>query len=238
MPQRARFAFLAAFQLGKKPMTVQRRRRIIKRRRSSVGLALVAAISFLAGMTDAIGLMSIGDFVSFMSGNTTRASVALVQGDAAQGLLLIGGLVSFVLGNAAGVMISIRFRPQAALLFVSALLACAAFARRPTRTPFRFAHFRHGSGQRLCRADRRSAGWSDVRHGSTLAVRPWTRTVGDGRPQHAVDHSDRAVARHVCRSHHGRGPGARSRGSRSMGAIACRPVAYCRSVPDTPPLAK
>ncbi|RVO14870.1 DUF1275 domain-containing protein, partial [Sinorhizobium meliloti] len=37
-------------------MTVQRRRRIIKRRRSSVGLALVAAISFLAGMTDAIGL--------------------------------------------------------------------------------------------------------------------------------------------------------------------------------------
>jgi uncharacterized membrane protein YoaK (UPF0700 family) len=107
-------------------MTVQRRRRIIKRRRSSVGLALVAAISFLAGMTDAIGLMSIGDFVSFMSGNTTRASVAIIQGDAAQGLLLIGGLVSFVFGNAAGVIISIRFRPQAALLFVSVLLACAA----------------------------------------------------------------------------------------------------------------
>ena len=107
-------------------MTVQRRRRIIKRQRSSVGLALVAAISFLAGMTDAIGLMSIGDFVSFMSGNTTRASVALVQGDAAQGLLLIGGLVSFVFGNAAGVIVSIRLRPQAALLFVSVLLACAA----------------------------------------------------------------------------------------------------------------
>ncbi len=50
-------------------MTVQRRRRIIKRQRSSVGLALVAAISFLAGMTDAMGLMSLGDFVSFMSGN-------------------------------------------------------------------------------------------------------------------------------------------------------------------------
>ncbi|PJR09106.1 YoaK family protein [Sinorhizobium meliloti] len=107
-------------------MTVQRRRRIIQRQRSSVGLALVAAISFLAGMTDAIGLMSIGDFVSFMSGNTTRASVALMQGDAARGLLLLGGLIIFVVGNAAGVMISIRFRPYAVLLFVSLLLACAA----------------------------------------------------------------------------------------------------------------
>nr|WP_234843453.1 hypothetical protein [Sinorhizobium meliloti] len=29
--------------------------------------------------------MSIGDFVSFMSGNTTRASVALIQGDALKG---------------------------------------------------------------------------------------------------------------------------------------------------------
>ncbi|MEY9783999.1 YoaK family protein [Sinorhizobium fredii] len=107
-------------------MTVQRRRRIIKRQRSSVGLALVAGISFLAGMTDAIGLMSLGDFVSFMSGNTTRASVALIQGDAARGVLLIGGLITFVIGNAAGVMVSIKFRPQAVLLFVSVLLVCAA----------------------------------------------------------------------------------------------------------------
>lgn len=109
-------------------MTVERRRRIIKRQRSSVGLALAAAISFLAGMTDAIGLMSVGDFVSFMSGNTTRASVALIQGDVGRGLLLIGGLVAFVIGNAAGVMVAIRFRPQAVLLLVSVLLACAALS--------------------------------------------------------------------------------------------------------------
>ncbi len=107
-------------------MTVQRRRRIIRRQRSSVGLALVAGISFLAGMTDAIGLMSLGDFVSFMSGNTTRASVALAQGDVARGALLIGGLITFVIGNAAGVMVAMRFRPQAVLLFVSVLLVCAA----------------------------------------------------------------------------------------------------------------
>ncbi|MFQ6160877.1 MULTISPECIES: YoaK family protein [Sinorhizobium] len=107
-------------------MTVQRRRRIIKRQRSSVGLALVAAISFLAGMTDAMGLMFLGDFVSFMSGNTTRASVALIQADVARGVLLIGGLITFVIGNAVGVMVSIRFRPHSVLLFVSVLLACAA----------------------------------------------------------------------------------------------------------------
>ncbi len=89
-------------------------------------MALVAGISFLAGMTDAIGLMSLGDFVSFMSGNTTRASVSLVQGDVARGVLLIVGLIAFVIGNAAGVMVSIRFRPQAVLLLVSVLLACAA----------------------------------------------------------------------------------------------------------------
>ena len=50
-------------------------------------------------MTDAIGLMSLGDFVSFMSGNTTRASVALAQGDVARGALLIGGLITFVVGT-------------------------------------------------------------------------------------------------------------------------------------------
>ncbi len=117
-------------------MTVQRRRRIIRRQRSSVGLALVAAISFLAGMTDALGLMSIGDFVSFMSGNTTRASVALIQGDVVRGLLLLGGLMIFVMGNAAGVIVSIRFRPQAVLFFVAVLLACAALA--PDQREIRF----------------------------------------------------------------------------------------------------
>jgi len=40
--------------------------------RGRVGLGLVAGLSVLAGMTDAIGLLALGDFVSFMSGNTTR----------------------------------------------------------------------------------------------------------------------------------------------------------------------
>ncbi|MCA1443580.1 hypothetical protein AU381_25565 [Sinorhizobium glycinis] len=117
-------------------MTVQRRRRIIKRQRSSVGLALVAAISFLAGMTDAMGFMTLGDFVSFMSGNTTRASVALLQGDVARGVLLIAGLITFVFGNAAGVMVSIKFGPRVVLLLVSAILACAALSAAESELQF------------------------------------------------------------------------------------------------------
>lgn len=109
-------------------MTIQRRRRLIRQQRSQVGLALVAAIAFLAGMTDAIGLMTVGDFVSFMSGNTTRASVALAGGDLARGLLLVGGLVAFVIGNALGVVVALRLGTTAVLLAVALLLAAAALS--------------------------------------------------------------------------------------------------------------
>ncbi|MGO7778444.1 DUF1275 family protein, partial [Rhizobium johnstonii] len=62
-------------------MTRTRRRRIILTRLTLTGLALVGSISFLAGMTDATGLMLTGDFVSFMTGNTTRAALALSEGN-------------------------------------------------------------------------------------------------------------------------------------------------------------
>lgn len=38
-------------------------------RRTLTGLALVGSISFLAGMTDASGLLLTGDFISFMTAN-------------------------------------------------------------------------------------------------------------------------------------------------------------------------
>ena len=107
-------------------MTRNRLRHLVRQRRSRVGLALVAGIAFLAGMTDAIGLITVGDFVSFMSGNTTRASVALADGDLARAGLLGAGLLAFVAGNAAGAVVALRFGTTAVLLFVSALLAAAA----------------------------------------------------------------------------------------------------------------
>ncbi|MCS7958468.1 DUF1275 family protein, partial [Pseudomonas aeruginosa] len=53
------------------------RRLRLRRTRGRVGLGLVAGLSVLAGMTDAIGFLATGDFVSFMSGNTTRLAVSL-----------------------------------------------------------------------------------------------------------------------------------------------------------------
>jgi uncharacterized membrane protein YoaK (UPF0700 family) len=50
-------------------MTRARRRRIIRTRRTLTGLALVGSISFLAGMTDATGLLFTGDFISFKTAN-------------------------------------------------------------------------------------------------------------------------------------------------------------------------
>lgn len=117
-------------------MTIARRRRLIKRQRSSVGLALAAAVSFLAGMTDAIGLLSVGDFVSFMSGNTTYASVAIADGDFSRAGLLCAGLAAFVTGNAGGVVISARSRPYAVFLAVCLLLSAAALPFLPSGARF------------------------------------------------------------------------------------------------------
>jgi uncharacterized membrane protein YoaK (UPF0700 family) len=87
-------------------MTRQRRRHIIHARRTATGLVLAGAISFLAGMTDATGLMLSGDFVSFMTGNTTRAALALGGGNFWHAAVLLVAIAVFVLGNAAGIVIA------------------------------------------------------------------------------------------------------------------------------------
>ncbi len=87
-------------------MTRQRRRRIIHTRRTATGLALAGAISFLAGMTDATGLVLSGDFVSFMTGNTTRAALSLGAGNFGHAAVLIAAITVFVLSNAAGIVLA------------------------------------------------------------------------------------------------------------------------------------
>ena len=74
--------------------------------RGRIGLTLVASLSVLAGMTDAIGFMASGDFVSFMSGNTTRLAVAISEGDLGLTGRLTLLVATFILGNALGVIIS------------------------------------------------------------------------------------------------------------------------------------
>ncbi|HDS0917822.1 TPA: DUF1275 domain-containing protein [Pseudomonas putida] len=96
--------------------------------RGRVGLGLVAGLSVLAGMTDAIGLLALGDFVSFMSGNTTRLAVAISEADLALVLRLSGAILGFVAGNALGVLLArgLRRRAWPVLLMVAVLLAFAA----------------------------------------------------------------------------------------------------------------
>jgi uncharacterized membrane protein YoaK (UPF0700 family) len=110
-------------------MTRQRRRKIIHRRRTATGLALVGAISFVAGMTDAVGLILSGDFVSFMTGNTTRAAIAFAGGDYGHALVLFIAIWVFILGNALGIVLAHTVSARRAFVVlagVSVLLAIAS----------------------------------------------------------------------------------------------------------------
>ncbi|MGA9700968.1 YoaK family protein [Pseudomonas sp.] len=99
-----------------------------QRWRGRVGMMLVASLSVLAGMTDAIGFMASGDFVSFMSGNTTRLAVAISAGDLGLTGRLLLLVATFVAGNALGVMVSRVSRRHALplLLCIAALLCGGA----------------------------------------------------------------------------------------------------------------
>jgi uncharacterized membrane protein YoaK (UPF0700 family) len=89
-------------------------------------MLLVASLSVLAGMTDAIGFMASGDFVSFMSGNTTRLAVAISEGDLGLTGRLLLLVATFIVGNALGVMVSrISRRHALPLLLCIATLLCA-----------------------------------------------------------------------------------------------------------------
>lgn len=96
--------------------------------RGRVGLGLVACLSVLAGMTDAIGFMATGDFVSFMSGNTTRLAVAISDGELGLVLRLLLLVATFVVGNALGVVVSrlAGHRALPLLLSIGALLCASA----------------------------------------------------------------------------------------------------------------
>ncbi|KTC40664.1 MAG: YoaK family protein [Pseudomonas sp.] len=96
--------------------------------RGRVGLGLVACLSVLAGMTDAIGFMATGDFVSFMSGNTTRMAVAISDGELGLVLRLLLLVTAFIVGNALGVVLSrlAGHRALPLLLSIAALLCASA----------------------------------------------------------------------------------------------------------------
>ncbi len=67
---------------------------------------LAACLSALAGFVDAVGFMYLGGyFISFMSGNSTRLSVAFISHDM-QAFALLGGIIFlFVMGAMLGTLV-------------------------------------------------------------------------------------------------------------------------------------
>jgi uncharacterized membrane protein YoaK (UPF0700 family) len=92
---------------------------------------LATALSALAGFVDAIGFIALGGFfVSFMSGNSTRLGVGIVNRslDAAVAAALIAAfVVGVTLGSLVGRVAGAHRRPVV-LVAVSTLLALAASA--------------------------------------------------------------------------------------------------------------
>ena len=95
-------------------------------------VALACALAALAGYVDGIGFLHLGGlFVSFMSGNSTRMGVLLVQGQWLSAVEALGLIVLFVLGAGAGSLIVLgrgAHRQPWLLLAEALLLAAAALA--------------------------------------------------------------------------------------------------------------
>lgn len=95
-------------------------------------LALAGALSGVAGFVDAIGFVHLGGyFVSFMTGNSTRAGVELTNGSISGWLRAFGLVLMFVLGVVGGSLVRGRARLHRApsvLLLVCAALGTAAVA--------------------------------------------------------------------------------------------------------------
>lgn len=100
--------------------------------------ALAIGLSALAGYVDAIGFIELGGFfVSFMSGNSTRLGVGLIERshDAAiAGGLIATFVVGVIVGSLTGRMAGSHRRP-AVLMLVAALLAVAAACSAIGATP-------------------------------------------------------------------------------------------------------
>lgn len=88
------------------PDFLSHRSRTMARKRGRTGLIFILGLSFLAGMTDAISFTSAGDFVSFMSGNTTRLASSLSLGNWSHVVQIAVLIVSFIIGNALGVILA------------------------------------------------------------------------------------------------------------------------------------
>jgi uncharacterized membrane protein YoaK (UPF0700 family) len=98
--------------------------------RIALSVAIATLLSCIAGISDAIGFSQTGEFVSFMSGNTTRMAIAFSNHDYARGVKLSIVIGLFVIGNALGAIVVRlgRTHKRAALLIYSGFLLAISAA--------------------------------------------------------------------------------------------------------------
>ena len=88
---------------------------------------LATALALIAGYVDAYGIVALGVYVSFMSGNTTQTGAQTGQGHFAAALPSALAIMFFVIGNFAGTLLThsggLRRSRSALLGAVAALLA-------------------------------------------------------------------------------------------------------------------
>jgi len=112
---------------------------MVRYNRSDIALAVL--LSALGGYVDARGLLGIGSFVSFMSGNSTRFGIALCRGNLRQAAVIGGIIATFVIGVVLGSIVGHfagRRRLPVILSLVALLLAIAAAAHHFSLWPVQF----------------------------------------------------------------------------------------------------
>jgi uncharacterized membrane protein YoaK (UPF0700 family) len=103
--------------------------KLFRSHRFVLGVALATLLSCIAGMSDAIGFSQTGEFVSFMSGNTTRMAIAFSIHDFSRGIRLAMVIGLFICGNALGAIVARLGRAhkrECLLAYSSLLLAISA----------------------------------------------------------------------------------------------------------------
>jgi len=87
---------------------------------------LAISLALIAGYVDAYGIVALGVYVSFMSGNTTQAGAQTGQGHFAPAVPSALAIIFFIIGNFAGALLThpgLRHSRQILLGAVAALLA-------------------------------------------------------------------------------------------------------------------
>ncbi|XAZ35200.1 YoaK family protein [Glutamicibacter halophytocola] len=144
------------------------------------GILFAGAITAMAGFVDGVGFVHFGGyFLSFMSGNSTRSSAALMTGDLTGWINAMSLVASFVIGVVIATLLTSSLaalrRPLAMYLSAGLLLVRGCDRYRPAERHSTLIVGRHGGGERVLHAFRRSRFGTDLYDWHAGQARPGPR---------------------------------------------------------------